>query len=339
MKKKDLLRRLLSKKRALSSGNDRKSNGRDIESKKHKKGRKELLKEIKVEYGHSFSSLFSPCSRQKSREGVKISFKVCLSNKKWDEVEYRFRCPEKLDTFDMKVFLAILSSIQNESPLEVVNPLEKSPLEEKKQNKMDPKNQKLIDVLLVKGENAKMKESFIYSKKGLSVYSILKKITKDRSKKSIEAFNRSIKRLSTVEVFVYCKKNGKVAKKIASTLLGFVTDESTNKIYITLNPVISKAILGTPLTGYVPKIDERVFSLRGIASILLLRLCSWLGKGKKGKVSISVLEKWIYGENTADSIKRSKRKRKIKRALLKIGSLKGWQIIERNGEVYLIFRI
>jgi len=295
---------------------------------------------IKSDLGHHFSTLFRPLLKKAKRKKRVIIWNWKLQEEKqhpdtylrYDELLYEFRCFEELGENDLKVFLRLVQ----------VTGLGKVILDPWIKEYKDT-DEKLIEQLsLFSSSKSEIENSrimpVIRSEEAISYNSFFRYLVKGRvSKKDLERFKASLKRLASTTVFIEAKRNGKTVRSMGSNLISFAVDEF-GRFLVAVNPFIANAILGNPLGGYRPLIDGRVFQLKGTAAIVLTWLSAWLLPGKSGKVSLDRLEEHIYGDKAEDKKVRWKRRRQLRKALDQISKLNGWEIQEVQKGIFKIKR-
>ncbi|ABM40252.1 replication protein C, IncQ-type [Polaromonas naphthalenivorans] len=131
----------------------------------------------------------------------------------------------------------------------------------------------------------------------------------------------SIERLWGVSVIA--RKGG---KHMGFRLLSeYASDDADGRLYVALNPVLARAILGEAQHCRI-SLDEVRALKTDPARLMHQRLCGWIDIGKSGKTTIETLCGYIWlDEATPEAMK--KRKQAVRRALKEMEAL-GWKVTE-----------
>jgi len=129
-----------------------------------------------------------------------------------------------------------------------------------------------------------------------------------------------IERLWKVSIIV---QNGR--KRQGFRLLAeYASDEQEGKLFVALNPLIARAIMG----GRHVHIDmDEVRALKtDPASLIHQRLCGWIDPGKSGRIEIDTLCSYIRPDQANDEAMK-KRRQVARKALAELTAL-GWTVSE-----------
>lgn len=130
-----------------------------------------------------------------------------------------------------------------------------------------------------------------------------------------------IERLWKVSIIV---QNGR--KRQGFRLLSeYTSDEQDGKLYLALNPLITRAVMG----GQHIRIDmAEVRSLQtDPARLLHQRLCGWIDSGRSGRVALDTLCGYVWPEEVIN-VKTIKKRRQIARKALSELAAVGWKLSE-----------
>lgn len=137
---------------------------------------------------------------------------------------------------------------------------------------------------------------------------------------NIKAFKASLLRMSNVTVAVKQK-----TYYATFHLLSYAFEKKTGQLYVSLNPQVTKAIIGTQQHTHIEMHEVR--NLKGDAARLAhQRLCGWIDQGKLGRVTMDTLEEYIWASKTTGSTMRMRRKI-IRSAILELKNI-GWKVDE-----------
>nr|WP_217903919.1 replication protein C, IncQ-type [Bordetella genomosp. 4] len=130
-----------------------------------------------------------------------------------------------------------------------------------------------------------------------------------------------IERLWKISIIV---QNG--TKRQGFRLLAeYASDEQNGKLYVALNPLIARAVMGG---GQHVRISMK--EVRGLqtspARVMHQRLCGWIDHGKTGRVELDTLCSYAW-PNLANSNALKKRRRIARRALDELTAV-GWTVSE-----------
>ena len=117
-------------------------------------------------------------------------------------------------------------------------------------------------------------------------------------------------------------------------LSGYACDEAEGKLYVALNPLIAKAVLGSQHVRI--DMDEVRALGSDIARLIHQRLCAWINQGKSGRVALDNLCGYVW---PAEATPNAMRKRRLmaRKALTELAGL-GWKITKYAHEKYEIWR-
>lgn len=135
------------------------------------------------------------------------------------------------------------------------------------------------------------------------------------------AIRECIERLWTVSIIA---QNGR--KRHGFRLLAdYASDEAEGRLYVALNPIIAKAVMGGGQHVRISMSDVR--ALEGeTARLLHQRLCGWIDPGKSGRVAVDTLCSYAW-PNEASGATMRKRRQRVREALLELEAL-GWRVAE-----------
>jgi len=296
---------------------------------------------IKSELGHHFASLFRPLPKRSFRDKRTVRWRWELKEEKqhpdtylkYDEIEYEFRCFEELGEDDLKVFMRLVQ-------VAGVGAVVLDPWMEEYQGA----DGKIIEQLsLFSSKKSPIENSrtmpVVRSEEPMSYNRFFGPLLKGRiSKRDLEHFKKCLQRLASTTVFVEMKRDGKTVRSMGSNMVSFAIDHETGQFLVAVNPFVANAILGKPFGGYRPLIDGAIFRLKGTAAVVLSWLSAWLFPGKKGQISLDKLEEHIYADRAEEKERRKWRRRQLRKALEKIGELRGWEVSEIKKGVFEIER-
>lgn len=105
----------------------------------------------------------------------------------------------------------------------------------------------------------------------------------------------------------------------------YTSDEQEGKLYVALNPLIARAVMG----GQHIRIDmAEVRSLQtDPARLLHQRLCGWIDSGKSGRVTLDTLCGYVWPEEVVNVNAIKKRRQTIRKALGELAGV-GWKLRE-----------
>lgn len=114
----------------------------------------------------------------------------------------------------------------------------------------------------------------------------------------------------------------------------YASDDKEGRLYVALNPLIAKAVMGNQHTRI--SMDEVRSISNETARLIHQRLCGWIDPSKTGKVSIDTLCGYAWPEKASDSTMR-KRRQRARQALADIENA-GWTFKEYSKGKYEIKR-
>lgn len=105
----------------------------------------------------------------------------------------------------------------------------------------------------------------------------------------------------------------------------YSSDEQNGKLYVALNPLIARAIMG----GQHIRINmDEVRKLQtDPARLIHQRLCGWIDLGKSGRVTLDTLCGYVWPDKTTNSNTIKKRRQTARRALVELAAV-GWVVDE-----------
>ena len=136
---------------------------------------------------------------------------------------------------------------------------------------------------------------------------------------------RCIERMWAVSVLVE-DRNGK--RRGFRILSDYESDEPEGKLYVALNPRITKAVLGDSPHVRIDMNEVRSLKL-DVARLIHQRLSGWIDPGKERQVTIDTLVEYAY-PGGAEGVSRptlSKRRKAVREALSELEAV-GWQAWE-----------
>ena len=180
-----------------------------------------------------------------------------------------------------------------------------------------------------------------------SLYEIAKERNLKIGGSSYKIILDSLKRLAncTIDVEYYTKHDDVKGRTLFTTRLlkyVFISVQKGDRVYeklkIMLNPLAVSAIFGCSFTGYIPQIDQHVFRFKGIASILLAYLSSYIAPGRKKSFDIDELAAIIWSE---DMVRKKPRycRYKLRKAMQEINNLPSWEVFTKDKKTYIVKRL
>lgn len=105
----------------------------------------------------------------------------------------------------------------------------------------------------------------------------------------------------------------------------YASDEQDGKLYVALNPLIARAIMG----GQHIRIN--MAEVRGLqtdpARLIHQRLCGWIDLGKSGRVDLDTLCGYVWPGDVVNLHTFKKRRQTVRRALAELAAV-GWRLDE-----------
>lgn len=114
----------------------------------------------------------------------------------------------------------------------------------------------------------------------------------------------------------------------------YASDQEEGKLYVALNPLIAKAVMGAQHVRI--NMDEVRGLKSGAARLIHQRLCGWINPGKSGHVELETLCSYVWPHEASSSAMK-KRRQRIKATLPQLGAI-GWTIKEYARSKYKISR-
>lgn len=140
---------------------------------------------------------------------------------------------------------------------------------------------------------------------------------------TLRSIRESIERLWTISIIAQDSSGRRQGYRLLS---GYASDTDRGKLYVALNPMLAKAVLGQLPHARINLSEVR--SLKGdVARLIHQRLCGWLDPGQSARVGIDTLCGYAWPvPGQAGSSRRMRRKR-IRTALSELVGL-GWTVAE-----------
>jgi hypothetical protein len=162
-----------------------------------------------------------------------------------------------------------------------------------------------------------------------SVTRLLSEVGMTDGGKNIKALKASLLRMSNVTVVVT-----KGRQQASFHMMSYAFDEADGRLFVALNPLIARAILG----GQYVYIDmAEVRALRSDAARLIhQRLCGWVDLGRSGRIGIDTLCSYVWPVECSDNTMRSRRM-KVRKALAELDEI-GWGVKEYARDKWEISR-
>jgi len=108
----------------------------------------------------------------------------------------------------------------------------------------------------------------------------------------------------------------------------YASDEQDGKLYVALNPLIARAIMGGP---HVQHIRINMAEVRALqtdpARLIHQRLCGWIDPGKSRQVDLDTLCGYVWPDETTNLNTIKKRRQTARRALTELAAV-GWRVSE-----------
>ncbi len=114
----------------------------------------------------------------------------------------------------------------------------------------------------------------------------------------------------------------------------YASDDEKGQLYIALNPIIAKAVMGTQHVRI--SMDEVRALNSDPARLIHQRLCGWINPRKSGRVELKTLCDYIWPQSASPSTMR-KRRQRVKTALAELETI-GWTVKEYTRSKYKISR-
>ncbi|WES67070.1 replication protein C, IncQ-type [Superficieibacter sp. HKU1] len=144
------------------------------------------------------------------------------------------------------------------------------------------------------------------------------------NKKDTKRVRECIERLWKVSIIA---QNGK--KRQGFRLLSeYASDEQNGKLYVALNPLIARAIMGGPHVQHIRIDMTEVRKLKtDPARLIHQRLCGWIDPGKSRRVELGTLCSYVWPEVATNPNTIKKRGQTARKALAELASV-GWKLDE-----------
>lgn len=130
-----------------------------------------------------------------------------------------------------------------------------------------------------------------------------------------------IERLWKVSIITHYQKRRQGFRLMSE----YASDEQNGKLYVALNPLITRAVVG----GQYIRIDmAEVRSLKSDPTRLVhQRLCGWIDPGKSGRVGLETLCGYVWPDDALNVNTIKKRRLTARKAMAELSSI-GWTLIE-----------
>lgn len=247
--------------------------------------------------------LFRGLKRYKDRKRDKLDVTYTFGANR----SVRFRGPDALGADDLRVlqFLVAASGPRDRGSVIAVEPKSES-------------GAALRAALELKGEAANCTLVEIHT----SRREVLRELGLAWNFEQGRAVADSIARLAAVTLQV---RSGDTEVSSGKGLLSYEIDHATDRIAVSLNFMLSAAVLGDA-GQYVRIPMAEVRALKSDAARLIhQRLCAWVDPGRKGYAKVETLARYVYPEPSNDRRARSKRAAMVRRALDELSAI-GWQV-------------
>ncbi len=110
----------------------------------------------------------------------------------------------------------------------------------------------------------------------------------------------------------------------------YASDEQDGRLFVALNPLIAKAVMGSSQHARIDMAEVRALQTDP-ARLIHQRLCGWIDPGKTGRVEIDTLCGYVRPD-AANSEAMKKRRQTVRKALTELADL-GWTVREyANGK-------
>lgn len=137
---------------------------------------------------------------------------------------------------------------------------------------------------------------------------------------NLRAIKESLLRLSGVSFVIY-KGEDETSTFWQANLISNLAGVD-GKIYVAVNPLLSKALVGTP-SSYINMAEQRLLN-SDAAKRLHVWLSSWAPTESSRTIALDNLIQHVWGteESSADAVR--KRRGYLRKAIIEIGNLEGW---------------
>lgn len=144
------------------------------------------------------------------------------------------------------------------------------------------------------------------------------------NKKDTKRVRECIERLWKVSIIA---QNGR--KRLGFRLLSeYASDEQDGRLYVALNPLIARAIMGGPHVQHIRIDMAEVRKLKtDPARLIHQRLCGWIDPGKSGRVELGTLSSYVWPDEATNPNTVKKRCQTARKALAELVAV-GWKLDE-----------
>lgn len=144
------------------------------------------------------------------------------------------------------------------------------------------------------------------------------------NKKDTKRVRECIERLWKVSIIA---QSGR--KRLGFRLLSeYASDEQDGRLYVALNPLIARAIMGGPHVQHIRIDMAEVRKLKtDPARLIHQRLCGWIDPGKSGRVELGTLRSYVWPDEATNPNTVKKRCQTARKALAELVPV-GWKLDE-----------
>jgi len=144
------------------------------------------------------------------------------------------------------------------------------------------------------------------------------------NKKDTERVRECIERLWKVSIIA---QNGRQRQGFR-LLSEYASDEQNGRLYVALNPLIARAIMGGPHVQHIRIDMAEVRKLKtDPARLFHQRLCGWIDPGKSGRVELGTLCSYVWPDGATNPNTIKKRRQTARKALAELVAV-GWKLDE-----------
>lgn len=263
----------------------------------------------KVDSSHCLTDgLFRPLSRAPKREPLDVTHVYMGYTMRW--LNY---C--KLNIVDQSVFLAIHKLASDKGRVERVDEEHESPVMKEVRSALQLEKDAAKSACLVLDT---------------TLYEIAKIMGYTDSGANLSMIKKSLIKLSCVCFLIY--KGNKIEDTFFKTNLFSRLAGKDGKIHVGINPMLGKALTGGQFCN-VSMAEQRI--LQGdITKRLHLWLSSWMRAGDTRKIELDKLVPHVWCD-MAESATLRKRRHMLRKSIVELNALDGWDINENNGELKL----
>ncbi len=145
---------------------------------------------------------------------------------------------------------------------------------------------------------------------------------------NLTQIQKCLERLCKVTIFIESKKR----RMMFNLISGYGNDSRQDKLFIALNPLITRVIFGSDVKHTRIDLCE-VRKLSDVAVLLHQRLCSWIDPGAIGKVSLDTIIEYVWYEKSTNINTIKDRKRRLKMSLLEFEKIQ-WVVKEYSKDKF-----